>query len=61
MSELSHHTLFLIAPRSRIYAPVVVGETEIDDISEEKGERRRPERIVNGYQRGPEVPILDWA
>lgn len=61
MSDLSLHILLLIAPRSGIYAPMVVGETEIDDISGEKGERGRPERMVNGYQRGPEVPILDWA
>lgn len=32
MSDLSHHTLLLVAPRSGIYTPMVVRETKIDDI-----------------------------
>lgn len=32
MSDLSHNTLLLVAPRSKIYTPMVVRETEIDDI-----------------------------
>lgn len=32
MSDLSHHTLLLVTPRSGIYTPMVVRETETDDI-----------------------------